>query len=329
MTNTVSRFVRLAIALGAVPLAAQAQEALPTMDRCREIVVTAQKREESLRDVPLSVEAVSGAKLAEAGIVRLEDLKSYVPNLQMSETGIANNIYIRGIGSGLNQGFEQSVSIYMDGIYRGRGHQSRMPFLDLERVEVLRGPQPILFGKNAVAGAVNMVGARPTRSFEGMCAASYDFENNDIIASADASAARSASAFGARLAVHDRTADGYVDNLTLGRDEPARDEIGGAPDPGLRRHRALSLSWRTEGGSYDTQGPPDRDLRRNPHHQRLAGRAYLQPDRRRSGPPLPQGQNPTRPQQRPRLQALVQWRQQRHVELRDGADRRTTTSAMA
>ena len=85
---------------------------------------------------------MSGAKLAEAGILRMDDLKAYVPNLQVTETGIANNIYIRGIGSGLNQGFEQSVSTYADGIYRGRGHQSRMPFLDLARVEVLRGPQP-------------------------------------------------------------------------------------------------------------------------------------------------------------------------------------------
>ena len=81
--------------------------------------------------MPLSVAAVSGEKLADAGIVRLEDLEAYVPNLRCRETGIANNIYIRGIGSGLNQGFEQSVSTYMDGIYRGRGHQSRMPFLDL------------------------------------------------------------------------------------------------------------------------------------------------------------------------------------------------------
>ena len=110
-----------------------------------EVVVTAQKREESLQDVPLSVEAVSGDKLADSGILRMDDLKAYVPNLQMTETGIANNIYIRGIGSGLNQGFEQSVSMYADGIYRGRGHQSRMPFLDLARIEVLRGPQPTLF----------------------------------------------------------------------------------------------------------------------------------------------------------------------------------------
>src|SRR5512139_2489773 len=168
MSSRVARFVRLAIMLGAAaPLSATAAEAAADDGLLDEILVTAQKREESLRDVPLSVEAVSGARLADVGIVRMDDLKAYVPNLQMTETGIANNIYIRGIGSGLNQGFEQSVSSYMDGIYRGRGHQSRMPFLDLERIEVLRGPQPILFGKNAVAGAVNMVSARPGDDIEG------------------------------------------------------------------------------------------------------------------------------------------------------------------
>ena len=184
MTSRVAAFVRLAIMLGAAaPLAATAAETATDDGLLDEIVVTAQKREESLRDVPLSVEAVSGDKLADVGIVRLDDLKAYVPNLQMTETGIANNIYIRGIGSGLNQGFEQSVSLYQDGIYRGRGHQSRLPFLDLARIEVLRGPQPILFGKNAVAGAVNMVAARPTRDFQASIRGSRDFENDETLAS--------------------------------------------------------------------------------------------------------------------------------------------------
>jgi outer membrane receptor protein involved in Fe transport len=147
-----------------------------------EIIVTAQKREESLQDVPISVNAVSGEKLAEAGIVRLDDLRAYVPNLQVTETGIANNFYIRGIGSGLNQGFEQSVSIFADGIYRGRGHQSRMAFLDLERVEVLRGPQPILFGKNAIAGAVNLISAKPTQEFEGGFRVAHETEYDETIA---------------------------------------------------------------------------------------------------------------------------------------------------
>jgi outer membrane receptor protein involved in Fe transport len=93
-----------------------------------EVIVTAQKRVENLQDVPVSVTAVSGDTLYEAGIQRMEGLQSYVPNLTMTETGIGTNIYIRGIGSGINQGFEQSVGMYVDGIYHGRAQLSRAPF---------------------------------------------------------------------------------------------------------------------------------------------------------------------------------------------------------
>jgi outer membrane receptor protein involved in Fe transport len=241
----------LSLSLSAPP--ALAQNAAGEEVLLEEIVVTAQKREESLQDVPLSVEAVSGAKLADAGIVRLDDLKAYVPNLQMTETGIANNIYIRGIGSGLNQGFEQSVSTYADGVYRGRGHQSRMPFLDLARVEVLRGPQPILFGKNAVAGAVNLVSATPGDTFEGNVRASYDVENQETLGSAMLSGPISDS-FGARAAIHYRKADGYVKNLTLNRDEPQRDEFAGRLTFAFKPSDSFDATLKIEGGSYDVVG---------------------------------------------------------------------------
>lgn len=297
MSTTVRRFVRLAIALAAVPLPSLAQEA--GVDILDEIIVTAQKREESLRDVPLSVEAVSGEKLQDVGIVRLDDLKSYVPNLQVTETGIANNFYIRGIGSGLNQGFEQSVSIYADGIYRGRGHQSRMPFLDLERVEVLRGPQPILFGKNAVAGAVNLISARPGDVFEGMARLSYDFELDETIGSAMLSGPITES-FGARAAVHYRQSDGYVDNLTLGTSEPSRDEIAGRLTFDWDMTDDLSASLRLEGGSYEVEGRQIEIFNETPilptapplpPNTAFAGRTYSQIV---SGtPPLGQGQHPS------------------------------------
>jgi outer membrane receptor protein involved in Fe transport len=237
----------------AAPLAATAAAAGSDDGLLDEIVVTAQKREESLREVPLSVEALSGDKLADVGIVRMDDLKAYVPNLQMTETGIANNIYIRGIGSGLNQGFEQSVSLYQDGIYRGRGHQSRLPFLDLARIEVLRGPQPILFGKNAVAGAVNMVAARPTREFEGSIRGSRDFENDDTVASLMLSGPINDFA-AARIAVHHRNSEGYVGNTTLGRNEPKRDELGARFTLDVFATDNFDLSWRIEKGSYNVRG---------------------------------------------------------------------------
>ncbi len=245
-------FACIALAAGIAPLAYAQQPATEAVV-LDEIVVTAQKREESLQDVPLSVLAVSGDKIADAGIVRLDDLKAYVPALQVTETGIANNIYIRGIGSGLNQGFEQSVSTYADGIYRGRGPQSRMPFLDLSRVEVLRGPQPILFGKNAVAGAVNMVSAKPGDRFEGSVRASYDIENEETLGAAMLSGPIT-DTFGARVAVHYRDAGGYVENLTLGRDEPQRGEFAGRLTLAWKASDALDFTWRVEGGKYNVDG---------------------------------------------------------------------------
>ena len=112
----------------------QAQDA-PSGAMLEEVVVTATKRLESLQDVPISVNAVSAEKMAEAGIDRIENLAPYVPNLSMAENGIGTAIYIRGIGSGINAGFEQSASMYVDGVYYGRPQLSRAPFLDHARVE--------------------------------------------------------------------------------------------------------------------------------------------------------------------------------------------------
>jgi outer membrane receptor protein involved in Fe transport len=247
----------LAPLLGTPLLLLTAAQPLPAQEasgpQLEEVIVTAQKREESLRDVPISVDAVAGEKLAEAGIARLDDLKSYVPNLQVTETGIANNFYVRGIGSGLNHGFEQSVSIYSDGIYRGRGHQSRMPFLDLERIEVLRGPQPILFGKNAVAGAVNLTSARPTDEFYGSIRGAVEFETDERLGDLVLSGPFG-DTFGARVAVRYRETDGYQKNLTLNRDEPARDELGGRLTLAFEPSDAFDATLKIEGGSFDVLG---------------------------------------------------------------------------
>ena len=105
-----------------VSSAAQAKAVL------EEVMVTAQHRSQSLQDVPVSVSAMSGDKMIEAGINRMEDLQAYVPNLTVTESGISTDIFIRGIGTGMNQGFEQSVGMYVDGIYYGRAQLARAPF---------------------------------------------------------------------------------------------------------------------------------------------------------------------------------------------------------
>lgn len=158
---------------------ALASAALPAFGQqlmLEEVIVTAQKRVESLQDVPISVSAMDGDRMVEANITNLESLTTYIPNFSMNQSGISNNITIRGVSSGINPGFEQSTGMYVDNIYYGRGQMSRAPMFDLERVEVLRGPQPILFGKNSIAGAVSMITAKPSDEFEGSITALYESE---------------------------------------------------------------------------------------------------------------------------------------------------------
>ncbi|MBT4520300.1 MAG: TonB-dependent receptor plug domain-containing protein, partial [Halieaceae bacterium] len=99
-----------------------------------EVIVTAQKRTQSLQDVPIAVTAISGEKIVAAGILGLEDLTTYVPNVNMIQNpggGSPSAITVRGIGSGNNAGFEQSVGMFIDGVYAGRSRQFLVPFLDV------------------------------------------------------------------------------------------------------------------------------------------------------------------------------------------------------
>jgi iron complex outermembrane receptor protein len=185
-----------------------------------EVIVTAQFREQSLQDVPVSVSALSGEKMMEAGLNKIQDLQAYVPNLTMSENGIGTAIYIRGIGSGINQGFEQSVGMYVDGIYYGRAQLARAPFLDLARVEVLRGPQNILYGKNSIAGAISIITAKPSDEFEGMVAVVYEPKYDEQVFDITLSGPLS-DTVGYRFSARKREFSGYIENLTLGRDEPS------------------------------------------------------------------------------------------------------------
>ncbi len=197
-----------------------------------EIVVTARKVTESIQDAPLSVVVLDASKMTASAITKVEELVAYVPNIAMSETGIGTNLYVRGIGSGINQGFEQSVGMYIDGIYYGRGQLTRAPFLDIAQVEALRGPQAILLGNNSIAGALNLTTAKPTDTFLASADGLYEPDNNEQEISGVLSGPLT-DRLSARFAARYRTMDGYEDNVTLGRDEPNREETSGR----------LTLAW--------------------------------------------------------------------------------------
>jgi outer membrane receptor protein involved in Fe transport len=225
-----------------------------------EIIVTAQKREESLQDVPISLNAVTGVKMEQAGITNLEKLTAYVPNFSMNQTGISNALTVRGISSGVNQGFEQSVGMYVDGIYFGRGQLTRLPMFDLQRVEVLRGPQPILFGKNSIAGAISMITQRPSDEFEGSVQMLYepDHEERDLRAVVSGPLTDTLSG---RIAFLGREMDGWVENAALSdRNEKQEEERVIRTQLRWDASDTLTFNLKYEKDKFDTVGRNIEDI---------------------------------------------------------------------
>ena len=142
------------------------------------IIVTAQLREQTLQEVPVAVSVIGGDTLREQQITGIDGLDELVPNLTVTRSPFQPIVSIRGLGSGGgSRAFEQSVAMYVDGIYAGRANQFLNPFFDVQRVEVVRGPQSVLFGVNANAGAINIINTRPGDTLEGYIGAGYEFEN--------------------------------------------------------------------------------------------------------------------------------------------------------
>jgi iron complex outermembrane recepter protein len=227
-----------------------AAENAPALD---EIVVTAQKRAQNLQEVPISVDTINGEKLEDAGITSIAGISDYIPGFNMNQTGIGTNIAIRGISSGVNQGFEQSAAQFVDGIHYGRAQLARAPFLDIERIEVLRGPQSILFGKNSTAGAISITTAKPGDDFEGSLTALYEPEYGEQDARLVLSGPISETV-GGRMAILTRTTDGYIENTTLGRDEAAEKDRVVRVTLSWEPTDAWDITLKLEDGSFDADG---------------------------------------------------------------------------
>jgi len=144
------------------------------------IVVTARKREEALSNVPVSVEVLSGSALQEANITQLIDIASVTPNFQYTYGAVQPFLFVRGFGSGNAATFEQSVGKFIDNVSYGRGQDGRIPIFDVERVELLRGPQVLTFGNSATVGALNVTSRRPGDEFEADGSLAYEFNQREI-----------------------------------------------------------------------------------------------------------------------------------------------------
>ena len=197
-----------------------AEEAGEGAQVIEELVVTARRREETVQEVPIPVTALGGEALRDRAADDLTDLTRLTPNMNFNVSGVSRNtasVFLRGIGQ-VNWAPSQDPKIgtYVDGVYLGRPQGGVFDFMDIDRVEVLRGPQGTLFGRNTTAGLVHIISNRPTDEFDYSVGAGIGNDNarrvegmlnlplNDVLA--------------ARFAFQSREADGYVRNVGTGED---------------------------------------------------------------------------------------------------------------
>lgn len=183
-----------------------------------EIVVTSRRRKEVLQDVPISVSVIGGTQIDQAGAFNVNRVKEQIPSLQLYTSNPRNTgINIRGIGSpfGLtNDGLDPGVGFYVDGVYYARPAAATLDFIDVESIEVLRGPQGTLFGKNTAAGAINITTRQP--SFTPHVAFETSFGNYGFIQAKASVTGPLSKQLAARFSFSGTQRDGLIDNVKTG-----------------------------------------------------------------------------------------------------------------
>jgi len=182
-------------------------------DKDNVVTVTAQKRVERLSEVPIAMSVFAEGNIDNTGIQELRELGDFIPNMVVTQGSDFNSrIIIRGVGApSRNIGFDSRVGVYLDGVYLGQGPSVNQDLVDLQQVEVLRGPQGTLFGKNTVAGAVSLISKKPSGELEGKVTVGYgnfdavetkfnlEFPINDYLST--------------KVAVSSRQRKGYIENI--------------------------------------------------------------------------------------------------------------------
>ncbi len=224
-------------ALSAVPAVAQADGASQG-GGIEDIVVTARKRVETTQDVPVSVTAISAEQIDRYDLTNLEKVAASTPSFSIgrSASGSGATLVLRGIGSNTTSiGLEQSVAVVVDGVYYGQGRTINEGFFDLGRLELLKGPQALFFGKNATAGVVSITSADPGDELEVMARAGYEIRSENIIGETVISSPLS-DTLGVRLALRGtKMYGGYFKNGATDQNWRTTDVATGTVTNGLSR----------------------------------------------------------------------------------------------
>jgi iron complex outermembrane recepter protein len=238
----------------APPPAADIADSAEASDESEAIIVTARRREETAQDVPLAISVINANSIEATGNFNIIKLQQLTPTLQVYSSNPRNTaVNIRGIGApfGLtSDGFEQGVGIYVDDVYNARAASATFDFLDVAQVEVLRGPQGTLYGKNTTAGAINITTNQPTFDFEGraeVTAGNLEFKQAKLAVSGPIT-----DKIAARIAVSTTSRRGTIFNVTSNRDINEQDNIGVRTQLLIKPNENLSI---TLSGDYSRQEP--------------------------------------------------------------------------
>lgn len=213
----------LALLAGAAPRALAAETEAGAEATVEAVIVTAAKREQNVQDVPISMNVTSQDQLEAFNTADLKALSMTIPSMMVLRTNSVNTITLRGFGSGPNNpATDQTVALYNDGIYAGRARQFMAPYFDVARIEVLRGPQGALLGKNTAAGAVSIVSNTPTDTFRAGATGSYLFDRKGVDLFGFVSGPITDTLKG-RLAVKYINDEGWVRNTATGNKDPRQD----------------------------------------------------------------------------------------------------------
>ncbi len=201
--SSLSGAIAIATAISSTAYAAEIEE----------VVVTAQKRAENLQDVPIAISAFTGENMEAMGVENLTDLGKFTPGVEMNnDTPLQPTYSIRGIQTGdFTVGSDPAVAVYVDGVYTGRGAGAEVPLADIERVEVLKGPQGTLFGRNATGGAIHIITKKPQADDTteiSLTAGNYGRQSADLLLNKQLAD----NVYG-RMTVSNNRRDAWADNL--------------------------------------------------------------------------------------------------------------------
>ena len=190
-----------------------------------EVVVTARKREESAQSVPIPISALDGDRLESRNITEIADVTKLTPNLNFSAQGInstVTNVFLRGIGqSNWSETQDPKIGIYIDGVYLSRPQGGMVDLIDVDRVEVLRGPQGTLFGRNTTAGLIHIITKDPTEALEGFANLGIGTEGHIVMRGV--LNVPMGDKLSARFAVMSKETDGFIKNQITGEDQGNED----------------------------------------------------------------------------------------------------------